>query len=244
LPAGPSLFISDLHLAAQRPAILPRLFRFLDGPAREASALYILGDLFDVWIGDDDRRPPAPQVEAALLALAGQGVDLFLLPGNRDFLLGEAFRQRSGCALLPDPSRIDLGGIPTLLMHGDLLCSDDLQYQQARRHLRTPAVIAEFLSKPLEQRAALAAEYRRQSGEATSLKAEAIMDANPETVTEYLRAQGTRRLIHGHTHRPACHEWVLDGQLVQRIVLPDWREDSGGYLRVEANGAWEVESFT
>jgi UDP-2,3-diacylglucosamine hydrolase len=243
LPSGPTLFLSDLHLTAEGPAILDRLLRFLDGPAREAKDLYILGDLFDVWIGDDDQRPPIPQVAAALLALRRQGVGLFLLHGNRDFLLGDGFCRRSGGTLLADPSLIQLAGQPTLLMHGDLLCSDDLQYQQARRHLRNPAVIADFLGRPLEERATLAALYRRQSGEATSLKAEAIMDANPQTVLDFLRRHGARRLIHGHTHRAACHHLMLDGAAAQRIVLPDWREDAGGYLRVEEDGRWQVEAW-
>jgi len=243
LSGRPTLFIADLHLSADRPDLVDRFLRFLEGPAREAEALFILGDLFDVWIGDDDARPPAPQVEAALRALADSGVGLSIQHGNRDFLLGEAFARRSGATLLPDPARIELAGAPALLMHGDLLCSDDHQYLAARRHLRDPAVIAAFLQQSIDQRATLAAAYRRQSGEATSLKAEAIMDANPETVPEFMRNHGVRLLIHGHTHRPATHDLLVDGDAAQRIVLPDWRENAGGYLRVEADGGRQVVTF-
>jgi UDP-2,3-diacylglucosamine hydrolase len=238
LAGGPVLFIADLHLAAERPAILERFLRFLEGPARRASGLYILGDLFDVWVGDDDQRPPIPQVEQSLAALAEAGIGLFIQHGNRDFLLGEDFCRRSRATLLAETALVELAGLPSLLMHGDLLCSDDLQYQQARRHLRDPAVIAGFLAKPLEERTALAAAYRRQSGEASSLKPEAIMDANPQTVEAFLRRHGAERLIHGHTHRPACHELRLDDRVVQRLVLPDWRDDAGGYLELADDGAW------
>lgn len=231
-----TLFVADTHLSARRPLLTQRFLEFLKGPGSEAEALYILGDLFDVWIGDDDGGSPIPEVQAALRALADTGVAIFLQHGNRDFLIGEAFCKAAGCTLIADPLRIDLNGVPTLLMHGDLLCTDDQAYQQARKTLRRPEVIADFLAKPLGERAVLAAEYRRRSGEATSLLAADIMDANPESVVHYLQENDCRRLIHGHTHRPAMHEFQVSGQAAVRWVIPDWREDSAGFIQADDNG--------
>jgi UDP-2,3-diacylglucosamine hydrolase len=228
-----TLFISDLHLAAQRPATVTLFLKFLEQVAGGAEALYILGDLFDVWLGDDDRTVPIPQVQAALANLAAQGTPLFLMHGNRDYLIGEDFCRETGCSLLPDPTVIEVAGRATLLTHGDLLCSDDLAYQQARRYLRSEAFISEFLSKTLAERSALAAEYRRQSGNVTSHLPEEIMDVNADTVADTMRQHNVRQLIHGHTHRPAEHEFALDGEPARRMVLAEWREDRGTYLRAD-----------
>jgi UDP-2,3-diacylglucosamine hydrolase len=230
------LFISDLHLSAQRPATVSLFLKFLEQVAGNAARLYILGDLFDVWLGDDDRTEPIPQIQTALANLTARSTRLFLMHGNRDFLMGEQFCRDTGCELLPDPTLIDLGGTPTLLMHGDLLCSDDLAYQQARGQLRDPAFISEFLSKPLPERAGLAAEYRKQSGEATSLLPEQIMDVNMQTVAATMRRHKVRQLIHGHTHRPATHEFTLDGDPARRMVLAEWHEQRGQYLRADSSG--------
>jgi len=162
--------------------------------------------------------------------------------GNRDFLLGDRFCADSGCELLPDPSLIDLQGIPTLLMHGDSLCTDDLDYQAFRRQVRDPAFIANFLSQSIPQRIAMVSEFRAKSGEATSMKAEDIMDVNPQAVAEYMRQQGARCLIHGHTHRPALHHFELDGRTLRRYVLGEWHADSARILSVDRDG-WREETF-
>jgi len=235
-----TLFISDLHLAAERPQAIDLFLRFASGRARRAAALYILGDLFDAWIGDDDDRPLATAVRTALRDLTGAGVAVLFQGGNRDFLVGERFAAETGIQLLPDHMVVDLDGTPTLLMHGDLLCTDDVDYQKARLMLRNPAFVADFLAKPLPARVALAAEYRRRSGEATSLKAEDIMDVNAATVAQVMRQHGVRRLIHGHTHRPAMHALQIDGEPAERIVLGEWHDDEGQCVCVAPDGV-EVE---
>jgi len=233
---GESLFIADLHLAPERPATIERFLGFLDGRARRAERLFILGDLFDAWIGDDDDAPPYARIRSALRALSASGVSCLLMHGNRDFLIGRRFARDTGCRLLADPHRTDLAGAPTLLMHGDLLCTGDLAYQRFRRRVRNPLVRRLFLWKPLERRRAIAADYRRRSGAATALKAETIMDVNPSEVERRLRRSGATRLIHGHTHRPADHHFELDGRAVSRLVLADWHEDRGEALVVSADG--------
>ncbi len=235
-PLAESLFVSDLHLAAGRAPTTELFLGFLELRAARAEALYILGDLFDAWIGDDDREPPAGEVIAALRALTNGGTVVFLQRGNRDFLLGRRFERATGCRILPDPARLDLYGQPTLLMHGDLLCTDDLDYQRVRRRLRNPLVQALFLLRPLQTRRRLAADYRRRSGEATSLKAADIMDVSPATVMDYMGRHRVRRLIHGHTHRPGVHRFDLDGAAAERIVLGDWGAEHGPYLRVGPSG--------
>ena len=219
------LFIADLHLSAERPDTLALFLRFLRQRAPRADALYILGDLFDAWIGDDDDSPMAEQVRAGLKTLSDGGTPVYIQHGNRDFLIGEDFLAASGAKLLDETEVVDLDGTPTLLMHGDLLCSDDVEYQQARQMLRSPAFIQDFLSRPLAERAALAAEYRKRSGEATSLKAEDIMDVNDQTVVDTLRRHGVSQLIHGHTHRPDEHQHPVDGRIAHRWVLAEWHPD-------------------
>jgi len=236
------LFIADLHLSAERPDTLMLFLRFLQERACRADALYILGDLFDAWIGDDDDAPLAGQVRAGLRALSDSGTALYLQHGNRDFLLGEQFLADTGAQLLDETAVVDLDGHPTLLMHGDLLCSDDTDYQQARLMLRSPAFIQDFLSRPLAERSALAAEYRQRSGEATSLKAEDIMDVNPLTVADYLRHHDVDRLIHGHTHRPGHHHHTVNGQSAERWVLGEWHGDHGDALCTHA-GSVTRETF-
>ncbi len=235
-PLAESLFISDLHLAAGPEAATDLFLAFVERRAARAERLYILGDLFDAWIGDDDRAPPAAQVIDALRTLTDGGVAVLLQRGNRDFLLGRRFERATGCHILPDPAKVDLYGQPTLLMHGDLLCTDDRDYQRARRRLRNPLVQRLFLLRSLEGRRRIAADYRRRSGEATSMKASEIMDVNPETVRAYLRRLGVRRLIHGHTHRAAVHRFELDGAQAERIVLGDWGPEHGPYLCVGPGG--------
>jgi UDP-2,3-diacylglucosamine hydrolase len=231
-----TLIISDLHLSAERPRATEIFVRFARERAAAADALYIVGDLFDAWIGDDDDGALASTVREALRALTAQGVAVFFQGGNRDFLVGERFAAETGVRLIPELTVVDLYGTPTLLTHGDLLCTDDVDYQKARVMLRNPAFVADFLAKPLPARVALAAEYRRRSGEATSLKAEDIMDVTAGAVADAMRRHGVRRLIHGHTHRPALHTVTLDGEPAERVVLAEWHEDNGQCVSVSASG--------
>jgi UDP-2,3-diacylglucosamine hydrolase len=238
-----TLFISDLHLTAEPPGTLELFQRFLSVRAPSARQLYILGDLFDAWIGDDDDATPGPEVRAGLRALTRAGTDCLLMHGNRDFLLGRAFARDTGCTLLRDPTRICLDGTPTLLMHGDLLCTDDVAYQRFRRRMRNPLIQSLFLWKSLDRRRAMAADYRRKSGAATAMKAEAIMDVNPQTVAEFMRRHDARTLIHGHTHRPADHRLTVDGQETMRRVLAEWHPDHAEVL-VWADGGFRREPWT
>ncbi len=225
-----SLFISDLHLTAERPAANARFFRFLDEIAPAAEAIYILGDFFEAWVGDDALADPFhAQVAAALHQLVSRGVRLFVMHGNRDFLLGEDFTRATGASLLTEPCVVNLYDQPTLLLHGDVLCTDDLDYQQFRRLVRDPDWQAGFLARPLPERVALARELRSRSEQTKADKPPEIMDANPEAVLNAFRQHGVRRMIHGHTHRPAHHRLMVDDRACERWVLPDWY-DSGGYL--------------
>lgn len=225
-----TLFISDLHLDATRPRITELFLDFLAGEAREARALYILGDLFEAWVGDDDDDPHHAHVIAGMRSLADAGIPVYVMHGNRDFLLGEEFARRSGCTLLPDPTRISLHGEDVLLMHGDTLCTDDTEYQAIRRQLRSAEWQREFLARPLEQRRAFAQQARAESRAAQQNKSMALMDVNPGEVRRTMAGQDVRLLIHGHTHRPAVHEFDLDGKPARRIVLGDWYEQ-GSVLR-------------
>lgn len=229
------LFVSDLHLDASRPAITALFLELLAGEARGAEALYILGDLFEAWVGDDDPGEPGASVCAALRALVDSGVPVFLMRGNRDFLYGQGIAERCGARLLPDPCLVSLAGRPTLLMHGDLLCSDDLAYQAFRRQVRDPAWQAKFLSQPLAARQAFAAQARAASKQHQSGVSEAITDVNAATVEATMAAYGVDRLIHGHTHRPAIHSFTVNGHPATRVVLGDWY-DQGSVLRLSEDG--------
>ena len=187
-----TLFISDLHLKPEHPDTIELFLRFLREQARDANRLYILGDLFDAWIGDDYDAPPIPKILAAMGALAATGTDLCFMRGNRDFLVGERFAAITGCTLLDDPCTVTIDNRNVLLMHGDLLCSDDIDYQKTRSLVRSPAFIEELLTKPIPERIALAAEFRRRSGEAISMKAQEIMDVNQATVVQTMREAGRK----------------------------------------------------
>lgn len=235
-----TLFISDLHLDAERPAITDLFGRFLADEARGADALYILGDLFEAWVGDDDPSETGDFVARELSALAEGGVPMFFIRGNRDFLLGEEFARRAGMAILPDPAVVMLYGEPTLLMHGDTLCTDDVAYQRFRAQVRDPAWQQQFLSQPLAARVAFAqqacaASKAHQAGLQDKGAMETITDVSPATVETTLSRFGITRLIHGHTHRPAIHELDIGRRAHQRIVLGDWY-DQGSVLRVTADG--------
>ncbi|MDX1455506.1 MAG: UDP-2,3-diacylglucosamine diphosphatase [Gammaproteobacteria bacterium] len=232
---GQVLFISDLHLDEARPEVTNLFLEFLATEARSAHALYILGDLFEAWIGDDDPNPHHARVQDALAALTASGVPTYFMHGNRDFLVGQAFAERTGVHLLEDPTVIDLYEEPTVLLHGDTLCTDDVEYQQFRQMVRNPDWQREFLSQPVAARQAFADKARAESRSAQSGKAMAIMDVNQDTVAAAFADCGVRRMIHGHTHRPAIHTQSIGGQTCQRIVLGDWYTQ-GSVLRATAAG--------
>lgn len=229
------LFISDLHLDASRPQITELFIEFLNGEARTAGALYILGDLFEAWIGDDDPDPHHARVQDALQELTAAGVPGFFMHGNRDFLIGERFAARTGLTLLSDPTVIDLFGCRTLLMHGDTLCIDDEGYQKFRAMVRATEWQQQFLGQPLEARQAFAAKARAESKAAQAGLAMDIMDVNHQAVIDAFREHDVRRMIHGHTHRPGVHTFNINGRIRQRIVLGDWYEQ-GSLLRATEAG--------
>lgn len=217
-----TLLVSDLHLDGSMPGIARQFLQFLDVKAHEARALYILGDLFEAWIGDDDPDPAAREIVAALRTLTRSGVPCYLMHGNRDFLLGQQFARETGCEILSDGTVVDLHGERVLLMHGDVLCTADTSYQRLRRTLRNPMVLWTLRHLPLETRRKLGRKLRAGSQMHTGSTAAEIMDVAPEAVVATMRAAGVRTLIHGHTHRPAIHEMTVDGQSARRIVLGDW----------------------
>jgi UDP-2,3-diacylglucosamine hydrolase len=217
-----TLLISDLHLEPGSPGTLERFLRLIAGPARSADALYILGDLFEAWIGDDDDSVLATQVADALQALSASGVPIAFQHGNRDFLLGPGYARRCGMRLLDEQAVEVIAGVPTLLMHGDTLCTADHAYLAFRPQVRDPAWQRAFLSRSLDERRAFAAAARRESERHTAGASTTIMDVSADAVTEALRTSGVGRLVHGHTHRPAVHGLVVDGRYSERIVLPDW----------------------
>ena len=232
-----TLFISDLHLDASRPRITELFLEFLETEAARADALYILGDLFEAWIGDDASDELADRVADGLARLHGKGVPCFFIHGNRDFLLGDAYARRARMTILPDPAVVDVEGERVLLMHGDTLCTDDVAYQSFRRETRAPSWQRAFLARSVADRQRYAEQARSESQRYTRSAGEAITDVTPEAVNATLSKYGTRRLIHGHTHRPALHEINLDGMTCERIVLGDWYEQ-GSVLRV---GVGQVE---
>ncbi|HWS11932.1 MAG TPA: UDP-2,3-diacylglucosamine diphosphatase [Rhodocyclaceae bacterium] len=235
------LFVADLHLSPARPAVREAFLRFLDGPCRRAEALYVLGDLFEYWTGDEDvEHPFAAEVCAALAGLANSGVPCHFLHGNRDFLAGERFARAGGLTLLPEEALLPVGGVPTLLMHGDTLCTDDLAYQQFRAQVRNPAWQQRFLALPAAERRRQAEQLRQMSEDAKSSKSMEIMDVNRQAVEQALRRHGYPRLIHGHTHRPARHLHEVDGRTCERWVLADWYA-RGSYLACDTSGCYPVD---
>lgn len=238
-----TLFISDLHLCNKRPEITELFLDFLRQDAVSADALYILGDFYEFWVGDDvamtaEYRP----ITKALQTLTSQGVAVYILPGNRDFLLGKGFETLTGCEILTEPYRLDLYGHPTLLMHGDSLCTDDTEYQEFRKQVRDPKWQAEFLAKPLQDRIDLFNKYRRISMEVTANKSTEIMDTNQQAIEQVMQQHGVNLLIHGHTHRPDEHHFEINKQAMTRIVLANWDSD-GSVLRVDKDG-WTVKKLT
>ncbi len=229
-----TLFISDLHLHPSRPHILDGFLAYLQSIQGKAEALYILGDLFEAWVGDDHPEPAFSPVKTALARCNESGTPVYLMHGNRDFLIGDNFCRETGCRLLQDPSLIELHGIRTLLMHGDSLCTDDRDYQRLRERLRDPEWQRQALELPVEERLLLASEARELSGLSSQDKDEHIMDVNQAEVLRIMSANEAKRLIHGHTHRPGRHEFEHNGETLQRIVLGDWYEQ-GSVLEIGAD---------
>lgn len=222
----PVLFISDLHLDPSRPAITELFLHFLRERASTADSLYILGDFFEAWIGDD-AVPAGHPVLAGLRQLTSAGLPIYIMRGNRDFLLGQDFEQATGTKLLADPTVIELNGEAVLLMHGDLLCTDDKEYQQFRAMVHDSRWQKDFLGKSIEERLLMARQARQESTTRNSNLAEStetIMDVNQDAVMQAMREHGVRRLIHGHTHRPNIHNFTLNNAPASRIVLGDWYE--------------------
>ena len=239
----PVLFISDLHLDPGRPAITELFLRFLQERASQADALYILGDFFEAWIGDD-AVPDDHPILVSLKYLSSSGVALYVMRGNRDFLLGRGFEEATGSTLLPDPTTVELGGEPALLMHGDLLCTDDVEYQQFRAMVNDPRWQEGFLSKSIGERMAMAKQARKESMARNIELAgsrETIMDVNQGAVERTMRDHGVRRLIHGHTHRPDIHHFQLDGNPAVRIVMGDWYEQ--GSVLEYRDGEYDLQTI-
>jgi UDP-2,3-diacylglucosamine hydrolase len=230
-----TVFISDLHLDPTRPQIIQLATNWLASLHTDCDGVYILGDLFEYWIGDDQPSQAFESLFKAFTHLAEQNIPLYFVAGNRDFLVGEQFAQAYKINLLPESSVIDLYGKPTLILHGDTLCTDDIKYQQLRSMLRDPDWQKQFLALPLNERIDQALALRAQSAAETDSKDEMIMDVNAKSVTAAMQAAGVTQLIHGHTHRPAIHRLVLDETIGLRIVLGDWY-DHGSVLRCSTDG--------
>ncbi|HEX6999796.1 MAG TPA: UDP-2,3-diacylglucosamine diphosphatase [Gammaproteobacteria bacterium] len=219
-----ALFISDLHLDPKRPGSIDDFERFVAERALRAERVYVLGDLFEAWIGDDDDEPELARVLHALARLGDAGVPCAVMHGNRDFLIGERFARATGCRLLGDYELVEVHGARVLLTHGDLLCTDDVRYLELRSRLRDPLWQRDFLAKPLRERREIAAALRQLSATEMAEKPEQIMDVNQDTVERVMREHGVEWLLHGHTHRPAIHRFTLDGRPAMRIVLGAWYE--------------------
>jgi UDP-2,3-diacylglucosamine hydrolase len=241
--AGTARFVSDLHLRAERPDLTQRFADFLAATAAAGvDALFILGDLFEYWIGDDDLADPFnAQVCTSLRGLTDRGTRVFFIAGNRDFLIGEGFAAASGIHLLADSLKVGAGGAPTLLMHGDTVCTDDLPYQEFRRMVRGRKWQADFLARPLAERRAEVESLRRRSAEAMQGKTAAIMDANPDAIRQVLTASNCTRLIHGHTHRPGHEQIQLASGSAERWVLSDWDTGRGDALEIDAAGVRRLD---
>lgn len=229
------LLISDLHLEEERPDITRAFLDLLTGRARAAESLYILGDFFEVWIGDDAMSPFQLSICQALRELSDSGTQVFLMHGNRDFMLGRAFCKAAGCTLLGDPSVVQLNGEPVLLMHGDSLCTRDEAYMRMRRYLRNPLTLFVLRHLPLRTRHKLARKLRSESRAQTRMKANDIVDVTPEEIPRVMTQYGVRTLIHGHTHRPAIHKLQVGDEPAKRIVLGDW-DRQGWALQVDEQG--------
>lgn len=231
-------FISDIHLEQKRPSVTRAFLRYLDELPADTQALYLLGDIFEAWLGDDDDDPFLHNIRDALKSVTSRGIPVFFMHGNRDFLVGAQFAEQTGCTLLNDPAMIEHAGQQYLLMHGDSLCTDDTEYQNFRLQIRNPAMQAMLLAKPLDERREIARQLRAGSKMANSNKAQNIMDVNAQAVAAIMQQYPANTLIHGHTHRPAIHA-LADGK--QRVVLGDWEQN--GWDVVLDNGSLTLNHF-
>jgi UDP-2,3-diacylglucosamine hydrolase len=230
-----TLFVSDLHLDAARPRITRLFLNFLNTEARGVQALYILGDFFEAWIGDDDPDPYHVEIMNAVRTLTASGVPVYFMHGNRDFLIGSEFARITGCTLLAESTVVNLYGTRTLLLHGDTLCTDDVEYQKFRRQVRDPGWQQAFLARPLAERRAFAYQARAASQTQSASKPDYLMDVNQSEVERVMREHGVTRLIHGHTHRPAVHRFAVNGQDLIRMVLGDWYEQSSVLIATDGS---------
>jgi len=230
-----TLFISDLHLEADRPEIGEQFLDFLDEEAADAEALYILGDFFEYWVGDDDPDEYYASIKRSLRAFTDSGVPVYFMHGNRDFMIGEKFAEETGVTILPDPYPLDLFGKRVLLSHGDALCTDDTEYQKVRTMTRNPDWQAMILAKPLEERIAIAKQARARSQDRNKTLSESIVDVNADAVRQTISEYGVEILLHGHTHRPGIHGVEVDDRFAKRVVLGDWY-DQGSVLRWDEDG--------
>ena len=230
-----TLFISDLHLEADRPEIGEQFLDFLDEEAADAEALYILGDFFEYWVGDDDPDEYYASIKRSLRAFTDSGVPTYFMHGNRDFMIGETFAEETGVTILPDPYPLDLFGKRVLLSHGDALCTDDTEYQKVRTMTRNPDWQAMILAKPLEERIAIAKQARARSQDRNKTLSESIVDVNADAVRQTISEYGVEILLHGHTHRPGIHGVEVDDRFAKRVVLGDWY-DQGSVVRWDEDG--------
>jgi len=230
-----TLFISDLHLEADRPEIGEQFLDFLDEEAADAEALYILGDFFEYWVGDDDPDEYYASIKRSLRAFTDSGVPTYFMHGNRDFMIGETFAEQTGVTILRDPYPLDLFGKRVLLSHGDALCTDDTEYQKVRTMTRNPDWQAMILAKPLEERIAIAKQARARSQDRNKTLSESIVDVNADAVRQTISEYGVEILLHGHTHRPGIHGVEVDDRFAKRVVLGDWY-DQGSVLRWDEDG--------
>ncbi|WP_276850918.1 UDP-2,3-diacylglucosamine diphosphatase [Enterobacter oligotrophicus] len=230
-----TLFIADLHLQTEEPAITAGFLRFLRGEAKSADALYILGDLFEAWIGDDDPNPLHREIATAIKALVNSGIPCYFIHGNRDFLLGKRYARESGMTLLPEEQMLDLYGRKVLIMHGDTLCTDDTGYLAFRAKVHTPWIQKLFLALPLFIRSRIATRMRAGSKAANSSKSMTIMDVNPQAVVNVMEKHRVQWLIHGHTHRPDVHSLIANGEPAHRVVLGAWHSE-GSMVKVTQEG--------
>lgn len=235
-----TFLLSDVHLNEARPGIVDIFLSFLNHGIRNTDTLYILGDLFDLWLGDDDTRFPHLPVMDALRKATERGVSIGILHGNHDFLLGKTFEKRTGCRLLPDPSVIDLSGKRALITHGDIFCTSDTSYQKYRNWVRNPLYQRIFLALPMKQRIKRAASIQNASRDAVLDKPPHIMDINKDTVERMMLTYDVRYMVHGHIHRPATHEAPLRGEMATRIVLGDWYEKDGNTVLVWGNDGFDL----
>lgn len=235
-------FISDLHLQESEPAMTQGFLNYLDS-LTDAQALYILGDFFEVWIGDDYESQLINEVKSALKSLSLRGVKLYLMHGNRDFLIGDDFCKQVGATLLEDPSIIDFNGEKVLLMHGDSMCTKDLAYMKMRPMLRNPMMQERLLNQTIEERLMMAANMRGESQKGNQMKAADIMDVTPEEVDKVMTENSVKTLIHGHTHRPFDHYWQHDNEQRRRIVLGDWSNTQGWQIRYNQTTGFELSEF-